>query len=109
MNSGAKRLCVEEGADQQDCGSPDDLCLENLVGINGKILAKQGHRDVPSDFPQIVAAAQKILGFGENGDGGGSGGLVIPGDIDIGEIRGDQAFGRGCLLYLADEGHSRLL
>ena len=37
--------------------APDDLRLENLIGINGKILAKQRNRDVPADFFQIFIAS----------------------------------------------------
>ena len=59
-----------------------------------------------ADLPKDLVRPQKPLGLGEAGDGLRPGGLVGPGNVQVGEILGDDPLrGRG-LLHLAEEGEA---
>ena len=100
---------AENGGDQQDGISPQGPGLDHHVGIDGEVLPEQGCCHRLADFPEIPVAAQEMIRFRQDGNGGGAQGFILSGNGHIGEIQGNEPFGRRGFLHFSNEVQSRFL
>ena len=78
--------------------------LQDLIRSTIKSLRRSGISNVQRRVRDGFEIAPEMLALGYDGDGGGSGLLVLPADRNGIEIRTQQSRGRGCLLDFRDDG-----
>lgn len=93
-----------EGAcDQQDGVSTDGAGFDDLVLIDGKVLAQDGAKVELSCGAQVVIGAGEEVVIGEDGEGGGPGLHIADGEGLDGDVRVDGPLGGGLALDLGDD------
>ena len=99
---------VQKRADQQNCRSPQNLCLVDHIRVHGKIFAQHRNGTLTGNLFQVSVAALKIFRLRQTGNGVRSCLLIFRSNLQIRKLRCNDPFGRGRLLHFADKGKIRL-
>ena len=107
FNIAAQGVRVQQGTDQQHRPGAQHFGLVDLVIIKGKVLTQHGNGHCRCNLLQVAVVSQKVVRLRQATDGSSSGGCVVSGNVQVGEVRADETLGGAGLFHFTDQADPR--